>query len=119
MTILDDLYYKCVQLVLVIMLISITITPVVSSDKHLICLFLSLELHNLLPTAQFLYTFYVYLVVFQSTFNKFCLHAVAELATHYANRHGVLHARYTVVQRHYVQVYPANFLLCYVKFLTL
>ena len=98
------------------MLISITTTPVVSSDKtsHIsFCFF---------GTSKFIVSgsvFDVYFVVFQSTFNKFCLHAVAEFATYYANRHGALHARYTVVQRHYIQVYPANFLLCYVKFLTL
>ena len=62
MAILDDLYYKCVQLELVIMLISITITPVVSSDKtsHMsFCFF---------GTSKFVApgsVFDVYFVVFQ------------------------------------------------------
>ena len=28
-------------------------------------------------------------------------------------------AKFEVVQRHYIQIYPANFLLCYTKFIPL
>ena len=98
------------------MLISITIKPVVSSDKTSYMSFCFFGTPKFIVPGS---VFDVCSVVFQSTFNKFCLQAVAEFATYYANRHGALNARYTLVQRHYIQVYPANFLLCCVKCLTL
>ena len=45
--------------------------------------------------------------------NKFCLHAVADLRliARIAMARCTREAKFEVVQRHYIQIYPANFLL--------
>ena len=53
--------------------------------------------------------------------NKFCLHAVADLRriARIAMAQCTRGAKFEVVQRHYIQIYPANVLLCYIKFIPL
>ena len=118
-------FHKSVQLVQgVIMLISITIILRFNFEKRNIS-YVSLFLRNF--KISFLSVFTVYFVLFYReknltiSLNKFCLHAFADLRriARIAMARCTREAKFEVVQHHHIQIYPANFLLCYIKFIPL
>ena len=120
-------FYKCVQLVQgEIMLISITIILLFNFEKNISYVFLFLRNFKI----SFPSVFTVYLVFFreknwektlQLTSINFVymrlpdLQRIAQIAMARCARE----AEFEEVQRHYINIYQSNFLLCFIKFIPL
>ena len=120
-------FYKCVQLVQgVIMLISITIILLFNFEKTSHTSFCFFETSKLVSPQFLLFTLFCFrekngektlqLTSINVVYMRLPdLRRIAQIAMARSSRE----AMFEVLQRHYIKIYQANFLLCYVKFIAL
>ena len=120
-------FYKCVQLVQgEITLISITIILLFNFEKNISYVFLFLRNFKIVSSQILLFTLFCFREknrekTLQLTSINFAymrlpdLRRIARIAMARCTRE----AKFEAVQRHYINIYQSNFLLCYVKFIPL
>ena len=121
------IFYKCVQLVQgEIMLISITIILLFNFEKTSHTSFCFFETSKLVSPQFLLFTLFCFREkngekTLQLTSINFVyirlpdLQRIARIAMSRCKRE----AKFEEVQRHYINIYQSNFLLCYIKFIPL